>query len=140
MPVVADILSVVAPSKVYNVLMKFNFPTNTGSKAAVALTFEASKILQNLYGLMLKAIVLQLWYLVVLLGIAVSANPTKQRSHNITIANVIIWNAQTSPLDIVKLMFGYIAHISWYALMVRSSAIARSFPTLPSAMTTNLTD
>lgn len=40
----------------------------------------------------------------------------KQRSHNISIANVIIWNSQAAPLDIAKVMFGYIAHISLYAL------------------------
>ncbi|KUJ08828.1 uncharacterized protein LY89DRAFT_741665 [Mollisia scopiformis] len=114
--IIQDVLSLVAPSSVYTVLQRFTMPTAAGPKAVIALTFESSKILQSLYTLMLKMIVIQIWYLIVLIGISLSASPKKQRSHNISIANVIIWNAQAAPLDIVKLMFGYIAHISLYAL------------------------
>lgn len=110
MPAVPAVLSLIAPSSDYNVLKRFTMPTHDGPKAAIALTFESSKILQSLYTLMLKMIVIQIWYLIVLVGISLSAK--KHRSHNISIANVIIWNAQAAPLDIVKLMFAYIAHIS----------------------------
>ncbi|KAH8648310.1 hypothetical protein BGZ60DRAFT_534987 [Tricladium varicosporioides] len=117
MSVVPEILALVAPSTDYTLLKRFTMPTHDGPRSAIAVTLESSKVLQSLYALMLKMIVIQVWYLVVLIGIALSARPKKSRSHNISIANVIIWNAQASPLDIVKFMFGYIAHISLYAIL-----------------------
>ncbi|KAH6665113.1 hypothetical protein B0J14DRAFT_234982 [Halenospora varia] len=117
MSVVPELLALVAPSADYTLWKRFTMPTHDGPRSAIAVTLESSKVLQSLYALMLKMIVIQVWYLVVLIGIALSARPNKPRSHNISIANVIIWNAQSSPLDIVKLMFGYIAHISLYAII-----------------------
>lgn len=117
MAVIPDLLALVAPSADYDLLKRFTMPTLEGPKAAIAVTSETSKVLQSLYTLMLQMIVTQIWYLVVLVGMALSASPKKKRSHNISIANVIIWNAQASPLDIIKLMFGYIAHISLYAIL-----------------------
>ncbi|KAF8857018.1 hypothetical protein BDZ45DRAFT_726955 [Acephala macrosclerotiorum] len=114
-PVVSDILALIAPNPTYTLLKKFNVPTAHGHRAAVAVTFEASKTITSLYTLLLKTIGLEIWYMVVLLVVALSAK--KVRSHNVSVANVIIWNAQSSPLDIVKLMFGYITHTPQYALM-----------------------
>ncbi|KAF4627479.1 hypothetical protein G7Y89_g10680 [Cudoniella acicularis] len=117
MAIIPDVLALVAPSPDYDVMKRFTMPTQHGPRAAIAVTTEASKVLQSLYTLLLKMIVIQIWYLIVLAGIAISANPKKTRSHNISIANVIIWNAQASPLDIVKLMLKYIAHISLFAVL-----------------------
>jgi hypothetical protein len=113
--VVSDILTLIAPNPTYTLLKKFHVPTRHGLRAAVAVTFEASKTITSLYTLLLKTIGLEIWYMLVLLVVALSAKQV--RSHNISIANVIVWNAQSSPLDIVKLMFGYITHTPQYALM-----------------------
>jgi hypothetical protein len=113
--VVSDVLALIAPNPTYTLLKKFNVPTGHGLRAAVAVTFETSKTITSLYTLLLKTIGLEIWYMVVLLVVALSAK--KVRSHNVSIANVIVWNAQSSPLDIIKLMFGYVTHTPRYALM-----------------------
>ncbi|KAE8448477.1 hypothetical protein EG329_009358 [Mollisiaceae sp. DMI_Dod_QoI] len=115
MAVASGILAFVDPSSDYTLLKWFTMPTHEGPKAAVAVTFESSKTLLSLYTTMLTTSVGQIWSLVVLFGIALSAK--KQRSHNTSIANVIIWNAKASLLEIITLMFGYIGHIPLYALM-----------------------
>lgn len=113
--VVSDVLALIAPNPTYTLLKKFNVPTGRGLRAAVAVTFESSKTITSLYTLLLKMIGLEIWYMVVLLVVALSAK--KVRSHNVSIANVIVWNAQSSPLNIIQLMFGYITHTPQYALM-----------------------
>ncbi|PMD59789.1 uncharacterized protein K444DRAFT_722448 [Hyaloscypha bicolor E] len=132
--IVSDILALIAPNPTYTLLKKFNVPTGHGLRAAVAVTFETSKTITSLYTLLLKTIGLEIWYMVVLLVVALSAK--KVRSHNVSIV-VIVWNAQSSPLDIIKLMFGYVTHTPQYALMwIALAALAWASSTALSLLAT----
>jgi hypothetical protein len=112
---VPKLVALLAPPAGYTVLERFTMPTSNGPRTAIAVTTESGKVLQSLYTLMLKTIAMQVWYLAVLAIIAVVAR--KNRSRNINVANVIIWNAQASPLDVVKQMISYFLYISAYAVM-----------------------
>ncbi|OCK73696.1 hypothetical protein K432DRAFT_261432, partial [Lepidopterella palustris CBS 459.81] len=99
----------------------FSMPTKHGSKDAIAVTFEVSKILLSFYTLLVGVIVLQLWYLVVLVGIGIAAH-SRNLTRNMGVANVAIWNSQASPLAVIKAMFDYRSHIPLYALMWAAAA------------------
>lgn len=105
----------------YVLLQRFSMPTKDGSKDAIAVTFEVSKILLSFYTLLVGVIMLQLWYLVVLVGIARAARSPKL-TRNKGVANVAIWNCQASPLAVIKAMFDYRSHIPLYALMWAAAA------------------
>jgi hypothetical protein len=63
---------------------------------------------------MISVMIQQLWYLFVLAAMALAyRNKTPTRNH--AVANVTIWNSQTSPLGIVRAMFSYRSHIPMYA-------------------------
>ncbi len=136
-PVVSNILALIAPNPTYTLLTRFNVPTQNGLKAAVAVSFQASKTITSLYTLLLKTIGFEIWYMVVLLLVALSAK--KPRPHNVSVANVIIWNTQNSPLDIIKLMFSYITHTPKYAFMwIVLAAFAWASSNALSLLTTRL--
>lgn len=98
----------------YVLMKRFQMPTEGGSRAAIAVTAKASKIVLSFYTLMVSVTILQLWYLFVLAGIAL-AYRSKKLTRNHAVANVTIWNSQASPLSIVKAMFDYRSHIPKYA-------------------------
>ena len=99
----------------YVFLQRFSMPTKDGPEDAIAVTFETSKILLSFYTIMVGVIMLQLWYLVVLVGIGISAR-SQRLTRNMGVANVAIWNSQASPLSVIKAMFDYRSHIPLYAL------------------------
>lgn len=96
-------------------------PTEDGSRDAIAVTAEASKILLSFYTLMVSVIALHLWYLFVLVAIAL-AYRNKKLTRNHGVANVAIWNSQASPLSIIKAMFDYRWHIPKYASLWAAAA------------------
>lgn len=98
----------------YVLLKRFKMPNTHGSKDAIAVTVEVSKILLSFYTLMMNVIILHLWYLFVLVAIAISAK-SKTLTRNMGAANVAIWNSQ-APLSVLRAMFDYRSHIPLYAL------------------------
>lgn len=99
----------------YVFLQRFSMPNKDGPEDAIAVTFETSKILLSFYTIMVGVIMLQLWYLVILVGIGISAK-SQRLTRNMGVANVAIWNSQASPLSVIKAMFNYRSHIPLYAL------------------------
>jgi hypothetical protein len=97
----------------YVLLRRFKMPHDHGSTDAIAVTVEVGKILLSFYTLMMNVIILHLWYLFVLVAIAVSAK-SKTLTRNMGVANVAIWNSQ-APLSVLKAMFDYRSHIPLYA-------------------------
>ena len=100
----------------YVLLRSFHMPIGDESRHAIAVTLWASKILQSFYTLMVSVIIFHLWYIFVLVVMALAyrskkSNPT--RNHGAV--NVAIWNSQASPLSIIKSMFEYRTHIPRYA-------------------------
>ncbi len=100
----------------YLLYQRFSMPTHEGSVDAVAVTFEASKILQAIYTLMLSMIVLEVWTLSVLAIMAFAVRRLRI-THNVGVVNVAIWNAQSSPLAVAKAMMDYWARIPCYSLI-----------------------
>jgi hypothetical protein len=98
----------------YVLLQRFKMPHDHGSTDAIAVTVEVGKILLSFYTLMMNVIILHLWYLFVLVAIAISAK-SKTLTRNMGAANVAIWNSQ-APLSVLKAMFDYRSHIPLYAL------------------------
>lgn len=107
----------------YVLLQRFKMPTKHGSRDAIAVTVEASKILLSLYTLMVSVIAIHLWYIFVLIAIArVYKREKLTRNHGVI--NVTIWNSQASPLSIIKSMFGYRWQTPKYAFFWAAAAFA----------------
>jgi len=104
----------------YVLLQRFSMPTKDGPQDAIAVTFEVSKILLSFYTIMVGFIMLQLWYLAVLVGIGIFAK-SKRLTRNMGVANVAIWNSP-APLSVIKAMFDYSSRIPLYALMWAAAA------------------
>ena len=115
MTVSQQIEELASRSESYVLLQRFSMPTQDGPQDAIAVTFEVSKILLSFYTIMVGFIMLQLWYLVVLVGIGIFAK-SKRLTRNMGVANVAIWNSQ-APLSVIKAMFDYSSRIPLYALM-----------------------
>ena len=120
MTVSQQIEELASRSESYVLLQRFSMPTQDGPQDAIAVTFEVSKILLSFYTVMVGFIMLQLWYLVVLVGISVVAK-SKRLTGDIGVANVAIWNSQ-APLSVIKAMSDYRSYIPLYALMWATAA------------------
>ena len=102
---------------------QFYMPVGDGHKVlAIAVPFKEGKILQSLYTLMMQAIVIEIWTLVVLAGMA-AAWKGRELTHNQSITNVAIWNLQSSPVTVAKTMFDHMPYVPGYALLWMSLAI-----------------
>ncbi|KAF2184172.1 hypothetical protein K469DRAFT_634349 [Zopfia rhizophila CBS 207.26] len=121
MAVLQQIQELASRSENYVLLQRFAMPTEHGPKDAIAVTVPVSKILLSFYTLMMNVIILHLWYLFVLVAIAVAAK-SRTLTRNMGVANVAIWNSQASPLSIIKSMFEYRSHIPGYAFMWAAAA------------------
>lgn len=103
---------------------KFSMPMDNGEVVkAVAVTSSQGKILQSLYTLMLQTIVLEIWTLVVLAGMALVLKKPSL-THNMNITNIAVWNLQSSPLTVAKAMMEYIPYVPGYALLWMVLAIS----------------
>jgi hypothetical protein len=101
----------------------FYMPTGHGrSELAIAIGFKEGNFLQSLYTLMMQAIIIEIWTLVVLAGMAVAWRG-RDLTHNMSITNVAVWNLQSSPLTVAKAMFDHMPYVPGYALLWMSLAV-----------------
>jgi hypothetical protein len=101
----------------------FYMPTSESrSELAIAIGFTEGKILQSLYTLMMEAIVIEIWTLVVLAGMAL-AWKGRDLTHNMSITNVAVWNLQSSPFTVAKTMFDHLPYVPGYALLWMTLAV-----------------
>jgi hypothetical protein len=111
----------VAPER-YLLSKPFSMPTVHGSVAAISVTTKAGQTLQSLYTLMLHTILVQVWILIVVFVMTITAR-RRTLTHNMAIANVAIWNSKSSPGSIAWSMLDYIHHIPHYAVMWAALAL-----------------
>jgi hypothetical protein len=82
----------------YHLWRRFSMPTRSGSRDAIAVPSDVANNLNSAYTFLVSLIVLHVWVLILL---ALLLYCIKRRKHPIEIVRDI-WNAKTSPLDIVK--------------------------------------
>lgn len=103
----------------YVLLQEFSMPTKSGSRSAISVNTDLSRICLAMASLMISVIIMHLWYLCVLLAVAIALKQGKQLQRKHLMANIVIWNSQSSPLSIVKFMFDcrtrFRAHAFWWA-------------------------
>ena len=85
----------------YHLWRRFSMPTRSGSKDAIAVPSKVADKLNSAYTFLVSMIVLNTWVLILLVLLSYYIRRRKRRGHPIEVGTDI-WNAKTSPLDIVK--------------------------------------
>src|ERR1700733_15418701 len=85
----------------YHLWRRFSMPTRDGSRDAIAVPSNVANKLNSAYTFLVSMIVLHVWVLILLALMSYYIRRRRRRGHPIE-AWADIWNAKTSPLDIVK--------------------------------------
>jgi hypothetical protein len=85
----------------YRLWHRFSMPTRDGSRDAIAVPSNVANKLNSAYTFLVSMIVLHVWVLILLALMSYYIRRRRRRGHPIE-AWADIWNAKTSPLDIVK--------------------------------------
>jgi hypothetical protein len=86
----------------YHLWRRFSMPTTGGSRDAIAVPSRVADKLNSAYTFLVSIIVLQTWVLILLVLLSYYIRRRKRRGHP-TEVGTDIWNAKSSPLDVVKL-------------------------------------
>ncbi|KAF2877685.1 hypothetical protein BDV95DRAFT_614799 [Massariosphaeria phaeospora] len=92
--------------EVYVLNRLFTFPTDNGPQLAVAVTARNSDRIISFYSLLVKSAVVQLWTIMVVIGVYFSLRQPN-RSHNSVVASAGVLNAKR-PLDVTELSIEYL--------------------------------
>jgi hypothetical protein len=85
----------------YLLWRRFSMPTTGGSRDAIAVPSNVANKLNSAYTFLVSLIVLHAWILILLVLLSYYIGRRRRRGHPIDIGTDI-WNAKTSPLDVVK--------------------------------------
>jgi hypothetical protein len=100
-------LSAVEPDRdSYLLWQRFSMPTKHGPRDAVTVPSSVGDQVNLAYSFLLQLIVLQVWAIIVLIGVLISLK-IGGREHNSNVVNAGIWNAQGSPFSVFKLAVTY---------------------------------